>query len=81
MREQEGEKERLQEFFLRSLEFRRSEFVEQKTKVHCFVEGYACVPKRRDFTKDPKEEIWGNQSFRVKEVFLRAPTFLLRSKR
>ena len=33
------------------------------------------------FTEDPNEEIWGNQSFRVKEVFLRPPTFLLRFKR
>ena len=39
------------------------------------------IPKMRDFTKDPKDEIWGNQSFRVNEVFLRPPTFLLCFKR
>ena len=50
-------------FFRRSMEFRRSEFVEPKTKVHCLNEGYAWVSKMRDFTKDPKEEIWENQSF------------------
>ena len=40
-----------------------------------------CVPKKKDFTEDPKEEIWGNQNFWVKEVFLRPPTFLLCFKR
>ena len=57
------------------------EFVETRTKVHHLDEGYACVPKMRDFTEAPKEEVWGHQSFRVKEVFLRSPTFLLRFKR
>ena len=81
MGEQEGEKERVQDFFLQSLEFRLSEFVGARTKVHRLDEGYACVPKRRDFTENPKEEIWGNQSFQIKEVFLRPPTFLLHFKR
>ena len=26
-------------------------------------EGYAYVPKRRDFTEDPKEEVLGNRIF------------------
>ena len=26
-------------------------------KVHCIDEGYAWVPKKRDFTKDPNEKI------------------------
>ena len=45
--EQEGEKERVQDFFLRSSEFRWSEFIRPRTKVHRLREGYACVPKRR----------------------------------
>ena len=81
MGEQKGEKEIVQYFFLRSSEFRRSEFVRPRTKVHRLEKGYACVPKRRDFTEDPKEGIWGNQSFLVKEVFWRPPMFLLGSKR
>ena len=81
MGKQEGEKERVQDYFLRSSEFRRSEFVRQKPKVHRLDEGYACLPKKRDFTEDPNEEIWGNHCFRVKEVFLNSSTFLLRFKR
>ena len=30
--------------------------------------GYTCVPKRKDFTEDSKEEISRNQGFRVKEA-------------
>ena len=44
-------------FYLRSSEFHRSEFVESRVKVHLLDEGYAFIPKKRDFTKDPKEEI------------------------
>ena len=33
-------------------------------KVHLLDEDYAWVPKRRDFTEDPEEEILGNQNFR-----------------
>ena len=70
------EKKRVvQDFFRQFSEFRRLEFVEPRTKVHRLDEGYAFVPKMRSFIKDPKEEIWRNQSFRVKEVFLRLPTF------
>ena len=43
-REQEGEKERVQDFFLRSSEFHQSEFVEPRTNIHCLNENYACVP-------------------------------------
>ena len=75
VREEERERESIKAFFRRSLEFRTSEFVEPRTKVHRLNEGYTCVPKTRSFTKDPKEEIWGNQSFRVKEVLLTLSTF------
>ena len=61
-RERKGE---AKGFFRQSTEFRRSEFVEPRTKVHRFDEGYAWVPKTRDFIKDSKEEIWENQSFRA----------------
>ena len=27
------------------------------------------IPKRRDFTKDPKDEILGNQGFQAREAF------------
>ena len=64
-----GEKERkgreVEDFFQLSMEFRRSEFVKPRVKVHLLDEGYVCVPKKRDFTEDPKEEIWRNQSFQV----------------
>ena len=35
-------------------------------KVHILDKGYVCVPKRRGFTEDPKEEISGNQGFWAK---------------
>ena len=65
------------------MKFCRSEFVEPKVKVYLLNEGYTCVKKKkkRDFTEDPKEEIWKNQSFRDYEVFSRPPTILLLSKR
>ena len=47
-------------FSLQSAEFYRLEFVEPRVKVHLLDEGYACVPKRKDFTEDPKEKIPGN---------------------
>ena len=56
-------KREVQDFFQRFSEFRLSEFVEQRIKVHRFDEGYEHVPKRKDFTEDPKKEIWGNQRF------------------
>ena len=63
MGEREGEKGRVQDFFRRSLEFRRSEFVGLRTKVHLLEESYEHVPKMRDFTEDPKEEIRGKSNF------------------
>ena len=38
------------------MEFRRSEFIGPRTKVHRIVEGYAWVPKTWDFAEDPNEE-------------------------
>ena len=32
-------------------------------KVHLLDEGYAWVPKRKDFDEDPIEEIWGKSKF------------------
>ena len=63
VREEEGEKEIIQAFFWRSSKFRRSKFVEPRTKVHLLNEGYVCVPKMRGFTEDSKEDIWGKQRF------------------
>ena len=37
-------------------------------KVHILDEGYAYIPKKRDFTDDPKEEISGNQRFWAMEA-------------
>ena len=53
---EEGNK-RAKSFLLRSTELCRSKFVEPRTKVHRIDEGYAWVPKTRDFTKDPTEEL------------------------
>ena len=55
-------------FSIRSSEFLWSEFVEQKVKVHLLDEGYAYIPKRRDFTEDPKGVVSGNQGFRAREA-------------
>ena len=63
-KEREREKKSSQDFSLRSTEFHRSEFIEPRVKVHLPDEGYAWVPKRRDFTEDPKDKISGNQIFR-----------------
>ena len=52
----------------RSTKFRPSKFVEPRVEVHLLCEGYLWVPKMRDFTKYPKEEISGNQRFRVREA-------------
>ena len=56
MREREGEKKN-PNFSLQSMEFRRSEFVGPRTKVHPLDEGYAWVPKSRDFTEDSNKEL------------------------
>ena len=50
-------KREVQDFFRRSSEFRRSEFVKLRIKVHRLDEGYMHVPKMRDFIEDPNEEI------------------------
>ena len=59
----EREKGRVEDFFRRSSEFRQLKFTRPRTKVHRFDEGYTCIPKRRDFAEDPKEEIWGKSKF------------------
>ena len=58
-----GEKRKIknQNFSLRSIEFRRSEFrrwefVKPRTKVHLLDEGYMWVPKTQDFADDSREE-------------------------
>ena len=43
-------------FSLQYTEFRQSEFVGPKTKVHLLDKGYTWVPKTRDFAKDSNEE-------------------------
>ena len=57
----EGEKKEMkkiknQNFSFRSTEFRRSEFVGSRTKVHLLEEGYMWVPTTWDFSKDSSEE-------------------------
>ena len=54
-REREGEKKN-RNFSLRFTKFRLSEFIKPRTKVHLLEEGYARVPKTKDFAKDPSEE-------------------------
>ena len=68
MREKRGKKEIFQTFFRQSIEFYRSEFVDPRVKVHLLDEGYAYIPKRRDFIENPKEEILGNQGFQAREA-------------
>ena len=67
---QEGERREREHpsFSLRSLEFRRWEFIKLRVKVHLLYEGYAYIPKMRDFTRDPKEEISRNQGFWAREA-------------
>ena len=55
-REREERKRRAKSFFPRFTEFRRSKFVGSRTKVHYIDEGYAWVPKTRDFVEDPNDE-------------------------
>ena len=57
--DREGDKKKEKKnlnFSLRSTEFRRLKFIGPKTKVHLLDEGYAWVPKTRDFTEDSSEE-------------------------
>ena len=35
------------------------------------------IPKMRDFTEDPKGEIWGNQVFWAKKVLLGLPNLAI----
>ena len=55
-------------FSILSSEFRRSKFVERRVKVHLLDECYVWVPKKKGFTKDPKEKFLGNQRFWAKEA-------------
>ena len=57
-RVREGEKREMknQNFSLRSTEFRRSEFIGPRTKVHLLDGGYMWVPKARNFVKDSSKE-------------------------
>ena len=62
-------------------EFSSVEFVEPRVKVHLFGKGYACVPEKGNFTKDPREGFGGTRGFGIRKCprdFLR---LLLRSKR
>ena len=65
-RVREGEKREMknQNFSLRSTEFRRSEFVGPRTKVHLLDEGYVWVLKTWDFADDSSKE-FGKSKFRV----------------
>ena len=58
-------KRRAKGFLPRSTEFRLSVFVGPRTKVYRIDEGNAWVPRKKDFTKDPRKEISRNRSFRV----------------
>ena len=58
---------RASNFSLRSTKLRWSDFVEPRMKVHILDEGYACVPKKGDFAKDPREEFGGNPGFMFKK--------------
>ena len=55
VRVREERKMRAKSFLPRSTEFRWSEFVEPRTKVHRIDEGYTWVPKTRDFVEDPNK--------------------------
>ena len=61
------------DFIPRSTEFRWSVFVGPITKVHHIDEGYAWVPKPRDFIEDPSKE-FGKSKVPGFESFL--PMFL-----
>ena len=49
-------RERAPSFSLRSTELRWSIFVGPRTKVHRIDQGYAWVPRTRDFAEDPRKE-------------------------
>ena len=66
----EGEKRKIknQNFSLRSTEFRWSEFIGPRTKVHLLDEGYMWVPKTRDFTEDSSGEFGKSKVSGLKSV-------------
>ena len=51
-------KKRAKSFLPRSTEFHRSVFVGPRIKVHRIDKGYAWVPRKKDFAKDPRREFW-----------------------
>ena len=50
-------------------------------KVHVFGEGYACVPEKRYFAKDPREEFGGIRGFGFRKCPRGFLAVLLHSKR
>ena len=56
LREGEKRKMKIKNFSFRFMEFRQSEFVKPRTKVHLFDEGYVWELKTRDFVEDSSEE-------------------------
>ena len=60
-----GGKENLQAFFRQSMEFRRSEFIETRNKVHLLDEGYVHILKMGNFTEDPKGGDFGKSKISV----------------
>ena len=77
----EERKRRAKGFFPRSSDFHRLEFVEPRVKVHLLGEGYVYVPKKRDFSKDQREEFGGNRGLGFRKCPQGFLTVLLRSKR
>ena len=61
-------KKRTPSLSLRSTEFRQSDFVGLRLKVHLLDERSAWVKKMRGFTKDLSEEFSRNQRFRAREA-------------
>ena len=53
-RERGERKKKIQDLFLRSMEFRQSEFVKLRVKVNLLDEGYAYIPKSKDFIETSK---------------------------
>ena len=67
------EKKRIQAFFQQSMEFRLSEFVGPRTKVHRLDKSYAYVPKNEGFHRRSKGGDLGEIKvfgFRGKSKFL-----------
>ena len=53
-RERGKRKKEIQDFFLRSTKFCKSEFIEPRVKVYLLDEGYMYVPKSKEFTETSK---------------------------